>query len=296
MITKTKLDYVSGSTILPKGAFGISPSQLIQFFDKPNEWYRTQVLGEDATFQGVTGSFLGTISHFAAEDYVNNDSVDSQEIFKYLIKELTYGRNLPDLTKKREVFDYLRINSIRPDIDVSYIEDQYQAMGNCVIQHIRQVGKPEHTEKLMSAEIIPGYYAAGSVDAIHNTTIIDYKSTSELTPKSYIPYPYKLQLLEYCWICRQNGIKIDRIAIKWITHNHINRISEKTGKPMKDYPTQVVPVVMAITEQDYDFIESILKLVAESVKYVKENPETAYIVFKDYRLKEQEVKQHAIFK
>lgn len=89
---------------------------------------------------------------------------------------------------------------------------------------------------------------------------------------------------------------VDRIEIKWITHNHVNRISEKTGKPMKDYPTQVVSVIQAITEEDYAFIESILKLVAESVKYVKENPKTAYIVFKDYRLKEVEPKTHILFK
>lgn len=293
---KTKLDYVSGASIIPEGAFGISPSQLIKFFDKPHEWYREQVLGEEAIFQGSTSTFLGSIVHFAAEDYVNTGSVESQEIFKYLIKELTHTTELPDLTKKREVFDFLRTRVIRPDIDISYIENQYQEMGNCIIQHIRQTGKPDHTEKLMHAEVIPGYHAAGSIDAIKGTTVVDYKTTSELTPKSYIPYPYKLQLLTYAWVCRQNGIKIDRIEIKWITHNLLNRTSEKTGKPLKDYPTQTVPVVLVITEENYGFIESILKLVAESVKYVKENPKAAYIVFKDYRLKEFEAKVHPIFK
>lgn len=205
---KTKLCYTSGSTIIPKDAFGISPSQLIKFFDKPHEWYRTQVLGQDDPFQGSTSTYLGTISHFAAEDYVNTGSIDSQEIFKYLVKELTRMKNPPDFTKKREVFDYLRANSIRPDVDINYIEKQYQEMGNCIVQHVMQAGKPEHTEKLMQAEVIPGYHVAGSIDAIKGSTVTDYKTTSDLTPKSYIPYMYKLQLLTYYWIVRKNRERI----------------------------------------------------------------------------------------
>ena len=42
----TDLDYVSGSTVIPEGAFGISPSSLGKFFNEPHNWYRDTFLDE----------------------------------------------------------------------------------------------------------------------------------------------------------------------------------------------------------------------------------------------------------
>jgi hypothetical protein len=115
--------------------------------------------------------------------------------------------------------------------------------------------------------------------------IVDYKTTSDKTPKNYIPMYYKYQLLAYAYIYNKMGIYVDRIRIIWVTRNDVGRISEKTGKPMKDYPSQAVEVTEQITETDLLFIESILKLISESAYTAIKHPELAYLIFKDYRLK-----------
>ena len=59
----TPLDYVSGSSILPEGTFGISPSSMNDFVTAPHKWYRDNVLGQNS-FTGSTASVLGTIVHY----------------------------------------------------------------------------------------------------------------------------------------------------------------------------------------------------------------------------------------
>jgi len=143
---------------------------------------------------------------------------------------------------------------------------------------------------MVKAEVIPGYWASGSIDAIKGLNngsgmIIDYKTTSDKTVKQYIPMHYKYQLLTYAWICKQNNMPIDRISIIWVTNNDINRISEVTGKPMKDYPAQAVQIIEQVTEADYQFIESILTMIASTVAASKAHPELTWLLFKDPRLR-----------
>jgi len=120
----------------------------------------------------------------------------------------------------------------------------------------------------------------------YDGTLIDYKTTSKLTPPTDIPIYYLYQLLAYAYMYNKRGIPINRIRIVWVTNHVVGRISEKTNKPMKDYPSTVGTSTQTITNEDMDFIESILKLVAEKVAYYKAHPETAYLLFNDYRLKD----------
>ena len=75
------------------------------------------------------------------------------------------------------------------------------------------------------------------------------------------------------------------MRLVWITNNVVGRISEKTGKPMKDYPARVVAITQVITEDDMRFIEDYLKLIGETYLKSKESPELTYLLFGDYRLK-----------
>ena len=100
-----------------------------------------------------------------------------------------------------------------------------------------------------------------------------------------MPQNYKVQLLTYAWIYRKLGVDIQNIRIVWITNNIVGRVSEKTGKPLKDYPSKVIPVTQVITNEDMEFIESYLKLIAETYLKAKECPELTYLLFSDYRLK-----------
>lgn len=286
----TRLDYVSGASILPEGAFGISPSQLATFFNSPSQWYREQVLGDKAEFQGNTSSYLGTIVHYIAEEFTKTGAVDKPEIYKYLFKELCSDTtNPPDFSNQEEAEEALLERADKPGIDIAIILEKYPIMGQELINYIQRTGKPSNAEDLIKAEVQPGYYISGSCDAYDapTATLKDYKTTSVTNPKDTIPYAYKLQLLSYAYIYRALGYTVDRLQIVWITQPQLNRVSEKTGKPLKDYPCQVVTANHMITEEDWQYIESILALVAETVATSKQHPDLAHIIWKDYRLKQK---------
>lgn len=291
----TPLDYISGSSIIPENTFGISPSQIYKFFDKPHEWYYSEILGEKQ-FLGNTSSYLGTIVHFIANEFSRTKTVRKYFIYQYLYEQLV-PRNVQERNMQHPfVFDeyldieamedYLKDNTDPEFVDVEYIFNNYKPMGNALIQFLRVNGLPQESEVLIAQEVLKNYYACGSTDAIKfKRKVVDYKSTSDLTAKKNIPYNYKLQLLVYAWILKQKGYPIDSISIVWITHNQVNRISQETGKPMKDYPTTVTEVVEYIDQKDFDFIESILKLVSESVQASIDYPHLKHVIWKDYRLK-----------
>ncbi|MBS9782736.1 MAG: hypothetical protein KGV43_02920, partial [Arcobacter sp.] len=113
-------------------------------------------------------------------------------------------------------------------------------MCNALHSHLCTFGIPQKAEETVLEEILPNIYIGGTYDALlHDRVLIDYKTTSDLVAKTYIPTNYKWQLLTYAWLLKQKGIEIDTIRIIWITKNVVGRISEKTGKPMKDYPSTV---------------------------------------------------------
>ena len=292
----TDLHYVSGQSIIPPDAFGISPSGVSKFLDKTHEWYREMVLGEKS-FTGSTSTVLGTCVHYCAEQYIKHKKVNYIEIYKYLYTQcctpdpaieeqfLSYAPFELSASDESDIIAWLRKNSTNPDIDCNYILDQWRPMGQALISHLIKTGIPQQSEPMFCAEVIPNYWASGSIDAIKGDMIIDYKTTSEKSPKSYIPMNYKYQLLTYAWICSKNNIPIDRISIIWVTNNEVGRISEVTGKPLKDYPAQAVQVTEQITKADIDFIESILTMIASTVQASKDQPDLTWLLFKDPRLK-----------
>lgn len=297
MEIKTELDYVSGKTLLPPDTFGISPSGINNFITKPHEWYREHVLNQGG-FTGNTSSVLGTIVHYCAEMYSKNKEIsdhNKREIYNYiykecvLIKDEKMHKQLMEITDWEEgIEEYLRENCNNPEIDGRVILDQWKPMVTSLINYLIRVGVPSNSEDMIKAEVIPGYFASGSADAYcdKTMTLIDFKTTSDKTPKNYIPMNYKYQLLTYAWIYRQMGVPVDKIKIVWVTRNEVGRVSEKTGKPMKDYPSQVGEAIQEITTSDMNFIEGILKLMSESVKKTEEDPSLTHLIWKDYRLKE----------
>jgi len=247
----------------PNAQFKISPSSISKFFSKPHEWFREQILGE-VTFEGSTSTELGTIVHFIAEQFIKTGDVDREAIQRH-------------------------IDSLAGDIDGAYIMSQWQPMGQALIDYLIDRGVPDRSEEPIYTEVQPGYYVGGTADAAYGSTLIDFKTTSNLTAPTEIPHYYRYQLLAYAYIYNKMGIYIDRIRIVWVTNHVVGRVSEKTNKPMKDYPSTVTDVTEYITEADMDFIESILNLIVETVQYYKQHPELAYILFKDMRLKDTNV-------
>lgn len=282
----TRLDYIPGSSIVPPGSFTISPSSLGKFFDEPHTWYREHVLGE-RSFDATTSTALGTIVHFCAEDFILSGKVDRTEIYRYLYS-LVCPTNSPEFPSDEPSQLAILSGFKHSIIDVQHILDQYRPMGNALLDYLRRLPKhtPPISEQMVSAEILPGFYVAGSCDLRLGSHIYDYKTTSSLSAPSSISYGYRLQLLAYAYAFIKSGTPISTASIIWITTNQVNRTSPTTGKPMKDSPaTCSVSSSITIDEQSLAFIESILKLVAETVQFVQANPDKAYIAFRDYRLK-----------
>ena len=248
--------------LLPEGAFRISPSSVAKFNDKKWEWYQENILG-NKQFLGNTASVLGTCVHRVAESYIQLGKVDKSEIYAYI--------------------DSMKDN---PDVDRDYVASQFGPMGEALIDYLRVFGIPERSEETIITELEGGVYVGGTADAVIGDTLIDFKTTSKTSiEEGYIPNNYKWQLLTYAYIYRKLGVDINRVRIVWITNNIVGRISEKTGKPLKDYPAQVIPCTHCITDEDMKFIEDYLKLIAETYLASKKYPELTYLLYSDYRLK-----------
>ena len=283
----TKLDYISGSTAIPSDCFGISPSSLGNFFSEPHNWYR-QFFLDQPSFTRSTATITGTCVHYIAECHVKGEEVDHLEIAKYIYEQCCMPSLSDFPTDLEEAHEFLHSNA-KLDIDIYYILEQYPTMAATLIDTIDTL-TPTRAEELAAVEVIPGVWASGSIDLQcgtvegKNVGIFDYKTTSALSPPKSIEYKHKLQLLTYAYIKTKLGTPIKTINIIYVTANQVNRVGT-TGNPLADYPSVTSTLTHYVTQEDMEFIESLLKLVAETVLHVKAHPEQAYLLFKDYRLK-----------
>ena len=262
------LDYKENyETLIPEGNFRISPSMIAKFTDKKWEWYQSQVLG-NTEFNGNTATVLGTCVHRCAEVFTKCKTEEERAFIR------------------DEIPAYINSFKDNPEVDTNYCLEQWKPMGQALIDYLRVFGIPDRSEDAIAVKLMDGVYVGGTADAVIGNTIIDFKTTSKLNvDDTYIPNNYKMQLLAYAYIYRKLGVDISSMRLVWITNNVVGRISEKTGKPMKDYPARVVPVTQVITEDDMRFIEDYLKLIGETYLKSKESPELIYLLYGDYRLK-----------
>jgi hypothetical protein len=258
MTTKNYFAYNDGIDIT-KGAFRISASQLSKFFDRTSEWYHENLLGEEG-FTGNTATYLGTVVHAGIEMYVTEGAVDWQALEDFI-----------------ESIDH-------PDVDKYHIEAQYEYMINAVLPFV-DANMPTEVEKFIFHELLPGIGAGGSIDALRGDTIMDWKTTSAKTPPTKFSRNYWFQQMTYAWVLKQQGIDIRYLKLVYITQNETGRVSEKTGKPLKDYPSQVSVVTEEVTQEGLDLIGSCLELVAQSVQTWHDKPELRHLLAQDMRLK-----------
>ena len=253
-------DYCDGSGIVPPNSWRLSPSQASRFFDSTSQWYREMLMGEAPAFTGSTASVLGTLVHAHAEAYSTGVTIPTTDIEDFLYKQ-------------------------PPDIDTNYIREQYPVMVDTLTNSYLHYHLPQKTELFLWHEILPGIGVGGSIDSIYGTTVVDYKTTSALNPPDKVPRAYYFQQLLYCYLCKKNGITVDRFRLVFITTNQVNRTSETTGKPLKDYPSTISTVDHVITSDDWNFIESVADLICQSVDLWNKHPELRWALAQDYRLK-----------
>lgn len=257
--------YNDGAGIVPENAFRISASQISRFFDETSKWYHEMLLGSEP-FQGNTSTELGNVVHAAAAMYADNKDVDRNALSQYILS----------LAGK-------------PDVDTEVIRDQYGPMIEALINQYLSRNIPTHTEEFIWHEILPGIGVGGSCDAYDETTgtIIDYKTTASKSAPTSFYRAYWFQLMTYAWIYKQMGRPVNKLRLVYVSRNETGRISEKTGKPMKDYPSQVWTLEHVITDQDMDIINGCINTIANSVKLWYENPELRFALAQDWRLYEK---------
>ena len=305
---------------LPEGAFRISPSGLSKFFDSTSEWYRTNLLGEDAAFAYSTASELGTCVHAIAAMYVDKQ-IDRKALNSY-------------------------IDSLPEDVDKNLIREQVKPMSECLINSFLSTVTSSHSEQFIQHEVLPGIYAAGTVD-LYDSGRAYYCDEEGLTylqskienlayltanrPKKYIitelqydmlngvlpktcemmqfrpgilydyktmgsldsarvptkfPRAYWFQQACYAYILTKRGYQVDYMKLVYVTRSNINRVSETTGKPLKDYPSECHVLTEEVTPELLNMIEEVLLLVAHSVQHWKDFPTHRYLLAQDFRLRQ----------
>lgn len=256
--------YNNGSAEIPADAFRISPSQLSKFLDSTSQWYRENLLDAPG-FEGSTASELGNIVHAAAHMYFNTKSVDKAALLTY-------------------------IDSItNPDVDKPVIREQMKPMIETLINSFLSTHLGTHAEMFVKAQVKPGVWAAGSVDMFdaNRGIVYDFKTMGSLdsarVPTSF-PRAYYFQQLTYAHILRRMGYTVNYCKLVYITRANVGRVSDKTGKPLKDYPSECHIITHEVTDQDMELIEGLLNVVADSVRLWHSNPEYRHILAQDSRL------------
>jgi hypothetical protein len=253
-------EYNNGEAIT-NGAFRIGASQVSKFFDTTSQWYHENLLGEEG-FTGNTATNLGSVVHAGIEMFVTEGKVDWDVLQSH-------------------------IDSIdHPEVDNDYITNQYEMMIEAVLPYV-QANMPDHVEEFIFHEILPGIGAGGSIDAryVHKKRLKDWKTTSAKTAPTRFSRSYWFQQMTYAWVLKQQGIDIDYIDLVFITTNETGRVSEKTGKPLKDYPSIVSVVTEQVTQESLDLIGSCLRIIAESVDTWNKHPELRHLLAQDSRCK-----------
>ena len=235
-------EYHTGKDIVPDTCvLKISPSSLNKWFECSSAWYMNHVEHEGA-FGGNTATVTGDVVHASAEAYANDKDITHIEIDNYI-------------SAREDTSD---------DIDGFTIRKNYPDMITKVCEYIDDYGKPDRTEEYIKYDLGDDIFIAGSADAVQGTTLVDYKTASAIRSSKDFENPdnkedniisHRAQLLAYAFMYNKMGIKIDTLRIVYITVPKLNRISPKTGKPMKDYPSEYKVVEEKISTRQMNWIE-----------------------------------------
>jgi hypothetical protein len=245
----------------------ISPSKFSRFVEKPHQWFREVILGEEG-FTYSTASVLGTVVHYIAECVAKKEEICKNSIVEYIYsfeENETYNR--AEVDRNFESMSSVLVNQyVLPNMD-NYLS----------------------AEQLLFCEISSKFYASGSLDFLQgekeDCIIGDYKTYSSKTKPKVIPPYYKYQLLVYAYIAIKNGYNPTRIRLVYVNKNIDGGLSVKTGKPLKSYPPELTVLTETIGQEDIDFISSLLNLSVEKCIATEEYPRLTHLLWHDMRLK-----------
>lgn len=245
-----------------EGKISFSGSNFSNFTSDPYTFWNN-VFGLSENEQS-TSTVLGTIVHHCASEYILKGQVDTNEVEAYID---SYQNT---------------------DIDCNAIRESYKAMANEVFKKIdtfKVFGQLE-SEVFMHTDISKHGAIKGTLDCIIGKhTIVDFKTTSQLSRIQVLPFKYIRQLQAYYYIAKQNGYPITQAKIMYITVPRMNAISESTGKPLRDYPCQIYEIPVNVEYLDTTKIKPLIDLIGESIDFIVEHPEWKHLIT---RRKEQD--------
>jgi len=270
-------EYYNGENHVPVDGFRLSPSGVGKFFSAKRTWYGENLLGEDKRFTSSTSTVLGTVCHHACE-VVARCKIEGEE---YNSEKLHAGIEAY-IAKYDEVEGH----------DTSVIRNLWKGMAELlIIEHVLQANTVS-VEEFIAYEITEGVYPSGTYDAITSSsptdtwelikegkhtgmlTVRDFK-TATSKPRGWTS-EYTQQAFTYAYILHQQGIKIDQVELCFVV------------RPTKTLPARVFNFTKPFDSDAYDYIEGVLKLVADSVTTFKEYPACRYLLAGDYRLREED--------
>lgn len=268
--------YNDGKGIIPDNCIKISPSKIIDFLETTHTWFRELIMNEDG-FTGNSGSCIGNIIHYGAECTAKKEPIVELDIAEYI------GQLVPKLDQPDP----------RKNLDPSIVDSAYGDMLPLIVDYV-ETNMPESTEGYVWSKVTPRVVLAGSYDAIRKNPmsgkyiVIDYKSTAEKLPPKKIEFKHKLQGYCYAWaLKKQKGIEVDAIEIVYVTRYHPGAVG-KTGKIGRDYQPTITPLQISFDQSNFEFIDQLIHLIAETMEHFLDNPKQAYMLFKDYRLKNKD--------
>jgi len=274
-IDYTKLfEYYEGKDQYPDDAFKISPSSIEDFFSSKVSWYRENLLGEDKRFTGSTSSVLGTCVHAAAE---------------VVAEAKRQGLQHDSEALHDAVSAYIETFNGKEGYDTSYIHANWKSMAELLIKEYVLPTNTIATENFIINNLTEKVYVGGTYDAITSSaptdtidmvlagthvgsiTVRDYKTASS-KPSSF-SWKYTLQAFTYAYILTNMGIKVDNVELCFVV------------RPTKTLPARVFNFTKCFGPNEFELIEGILNLIAESVDTWNEYPDCRYLLAGDYRLK-----------
>jgi len=260
------LAYDDNTSKMPEGyKFKISPSQFATFIDYPFNWFRTQVLKE-VQFTHNTSSVIGTIVHYCAEMVATKQQVDMKAIEEYI--------------------DSWEVNE---NYDPRDVRAHWQEMAERLVNDYVLNREFLLLEEFAYAEVKDGYFIGGKLDAGEGTKedllITDYKTYSSKTKPKAIPAYYRYQLLTLAALWTRKGYNVTRIRLVYVNRHIEGDISEKTGKQLKSYPSEVTVLTETLVPADMEFINSLLELCVDSCEATIKHPELTHVIWHDNRLK-----------
>lgn len=262
------LEYNHSNDYLPDNhVLKISPSKFSTFISKKHQWYREVILKEKG-FDYSTASVIGTVVHYIAEIVAKKEILNKDNIYNY-------------------------INSFEDNDDYckETVISNFEQMANVLVNQYILPNLDDYLEieSQVFAEVKNNYFASGTLDFLRGTKdnclLGDYKTyNGKYAPKT-IPAYYKYQLLVYAYILTKLGYTVSRVQLVYVNRNIDGGLSEKTGKPLKSYPPEVTVLTEVITEEDIDFISSVLELCVDSCEATLKHPELTHVIWQDMRLK-----------